>query len=59
MDVTNSPTLQDAFIQIEQLSARLNALEAEVALQRGTLGALIVSDSDPVELYPAEPNAPR
>lgn len=52
-------SLAQALRMYEQLSARLNAIEAEVALQRGTLGALIVSDSDPVELYPAEPNAPR
>jgi hypothetical protein len=50
-------TLPDALRWLEQLDARLTAVEAEVALRRGSLA--LPADSDPVTLHDAEPNAPR
>ncbi len=50
-------SLAQALRMYEQLSARLNAVEAEMALRRGALSVLV--DSDPVEFRDAEPNAPR
>ena len=53
----HTTTLPDALRWLEQLDARLTAIEAEVALRRGSLS--MPTDSNPVEIADAEPNAPR
>lgn len=55
---TEGATLSDALRWIEQLSARVTALESEMALRRGALSML--SDSDGVAVtHDVYPNAPR